>query len=415
MYSLDHATLSNGRTNGRRASTLVDDVFRLLWRKRRMSRADIARKLSLSRSTASKIVDNLLETKLIAEIGTAKSSGGRKPILLEFQDDARGILGVDLGASHITVVLTDMRGKVMALLERDHPVRMDPDGSRSIVMEMCDSLLAAQKSPKNWLLSVGVAVPSPVDPLQPRHLSEVVIPAWQGRSGIEQLESHFRVPVFLDNDANLGALAEFWWGAGRNKQNFIYIKISTGIGAGYVLNGEIYRGAKGVAGEFGHLSLDPEGELCVCGLRGCLATKATIPAMIKRTKSLLKEFPSSAMIRSEITQQSIADAAINGDPLAERVIKEVAGSLGTAIVGWLNLMNPELVVVGSGSAHIDNLVLPIVRQKVSKHTLIQSAAAEIQSSQFGIQGVALGAATLVIDRMMVDPQFILHDFTVENA
>jgi predicted NBD/HSP70 family sugar kinase len=415
MNSQNLAMGNNGSTNVRRASRLVDDVFRLLWRKKRMSRADIARELNLSRSTASKIVDTLLETRLIAEIGTAKSTGGRKPIVLEFQDDARGILGVDLGASHIAVALTNMRGRVYGWVERDHPVRMDPEGTRSLVIEMCENLIDAQNRPQNWLLSVGVSVPSPVDPLQPRHLSEVVIPAWQGRSGIEQLESHFKVPVFIDNDANLGTLAEFWWGAGRNRNHFVYIKISTGIGAGYVLNGDIYRGANGFAGEMGHVSLDPNGELCVCGLRGCLATKVTVPAMIKRAKTLLGEFPASSLIRSEINQQSIADAAMDGDPLAERVIQEVATSLSTAIIGWLNLMNPELVVVGSGSTHIDNLVLPIVRQKIGKHTLVQSAAAEIQSSQLGNQGVAIGAATLVIDRMISDPQFILQNYSVEYS
>jgi predicted NBD/HSP70 family sugar kinase len=415
MYSLDLEMANNGSSTLRRASTLVDDVFRLLWRKKRISRADIARELTLSRSTASKMVDSLFETDLIAEKGTAKSSGGRKPIVLEFQDDARGILGVDLGASHIAVALTDMRGKVLAWMERDHPVRMDPDGTRSLVVEMCDSLLTSQKRPKSWLLSIGVSVPSPVDPVQPRYLSEVVIPAWQGRSGIEQLESHFRVPVYLDNDANLGALAEFWWGAGRNKRNFIYIKISTGIGAGYVLNGEIYRGANGVAGEMGHVSLDPNGELCVCGLHGCLATKVTIPAMVRKANTLLGKYPSSSLSRSEINQQSIADAAMIGDPLAKRVIQEVASDLSTAIIGWLNLMNPELVVVGSGSAHFDNLVLPIVRQKVGKHTLVKSAVADIQSSQLGNQGVAIGAATLIIDRMMTDPQFILQGYSTENS
>lgn len=415
MNTQNQAVTGSGRTASLRKSTLTDEVFRLLWRKKRLSRADIARELNLSRSTSSKIVDTLLESGLISEVGTAKSSGGRKPIVLEFQDDARGVLGIDMGASHISVALTDLRGKVLDWVERDHPVRMDPDGSRSLAMELCDHLLGKKKRPMNWLLSVGVAVPSPVDPLQPRYLSEVVIPAWQGRSGIEQLESHFQVPVFIDNDANLGTLAEFWWGAGRNRRNFTYIKISTGIGAGYVLNGELYRGTSGVAGEFGHVSLDPNGEQCVCGLRGCLATRASTPAMIKRANALLEKFPYSSLNSTEINQYTIADAAMNGDPLAEQVLHEVADSLGTALIGWMNLMNPELVVVGSGSPHIDNLVLPIVRQKVSNSTLIPNASVDIQSSQFGMQGIAVGAATLVIDRMVAEPGFILDQQPTEKS
>jgi predicted NBD/HSP70 family sugar kinase len=274
-----------------RERPLANSVLKLIWEKRKTSRAEIARLTGLSRSTVSEIIDCLLKTGLIAEIGAGKSSGGRRPIVLEFQDESRWILGVDLGATHVSVALTDLRGHVLSWQEKKHPVRTDPEGSRKLVTALCDKCLTEWGNGTRRLARIGVAVPSPVDPLNPVMLSEVVIPAWEGKSGLEQLQQKYGVPVHVDNDANLGALAEHYWGAGRGINDFVYIKIAHGIGAGYILNGDIYRGAGGVAGEMGHLPIDSNGSPCVCGLRGCLATFVGKPALVKRTSELLASTP----------------------------------------------------------------------------------------------------------------------------
>ncbi len=398
---LSNTTGKRGILN--RECPLANSVLKLIWDKRRTSRAEIARLAGLSRSTVSEIIDSILRTGLIAEVGAGKSSGGRRPIVLEFQDEARCILGVDLGATHVSVVLMDLRGKVHVWKEKKHPVRTDPKGSRNLIISLCDECLKDWGGGAKRLIRIGVAVPCPVDPLNPRMLSEIVIPDWRGESGLEELQTIYGVPVHIDNDANLGALAEQWWGAGKGIDDFVYIKIAHGIGAGYILNGDIYRGAGGVAGEMGHFPIDPNGPVCVCGSKGCLATFVGRPALTKRISGLLPGYPKSSFHGKELTYATIVAAALEGDELALKLVNEVAQYLGIAISGWFNLMNPKLAILGGEFAGLGELLLEPLRSKVYHSTLVSKAAVEIRTGELGPQAVAIGAATLALDAVFTDP------------
>jgi predicted NBD/HSP70 family sugar kinase len=388
-----------------RPRPLADSVLRLIWRVRQISRADIARQAELSRSTVSEIVGMLLPTGLVAEVGAGPSRGGRRPIVLEFQDGAYSILGVEMGAAHVAVALTDLRGRVLAWQQRSHAVRTDPDGTRALIGALCDACLAVQGDGAGDLIGIGIAVPSPVDPSHPERLSDLVLPDWGGCSGFEGLRSKLGVPLFVDNDANLGALAERWWGAGRNVDDFAYVKVATGVGSGHVINREIYRGATCVAGEIGHLAIDPHGEPCICGLRGCLATLVGSAALEKRARELLADFPESALAGGDFTIDSIEDAALAGDPLALQVAREAAEHLGIAVAGMLNLMNPAMVILGGGLARLGELLLEPLRETVEQRTLVSSvAASRIRTSELGPRAIAIGAATLVLEAALADPR-----------
>ena len=378
-------------------------VLELVWRERRISRAEIARRTGLSRSTVSEIVEGLLKTRLIAEVGDGPSEGGRRPVVLQFQDDAYGILGIDVGAAHVAAALIDLRGQVLAWEYVAHPVRSDPKGTLRLMTELSETCLKKWKLGKDRLAGIGVAVPSPVDPKEPDRVSEVVMPEWQGTLVGESLRARFHVPVFVDNDANLGALAERWWGAGRDVDDFAYVKVATGVGAGLIVRKEIYRGANGVAGEIGHLAIDPKGELCVCGLRGCLATRVGSRALIARAAALQDEYPESPLSGKELTITAIEDAALSGDPLALRVVEEAAEYLGIAVAGMLNLLNPGRVIIGGGLARLGELLLSRLRRSMSSRTLVSSIApTEIVTSELGPRTVALGAATLVLQNALAD-------------
>ncbi len=383
---------------------LERDVVELVWREREISRAEIARRLGLSRSTVSDIVTNLLATRLVAEVGAGESIGGRRPIVLAFQDDAYAILGVDMGATHVGVALTDLRCRVLAWEERAFPVRSDPTGARALIVELAKKCLTSFKGGRARLVGVGVAVPSPVDPNQPDKLSRVVLPSWEGRGVLRDLQAAFDRPVLVDNDANLGALAEAWWGASRNVSDSAYIKVATGIGSGHIMAGRIYRGASGTAGEIGHLSIDPSGPVCVCGLRGCLATFVGTEALVRRAKELVKTKPSSALARGPITITTIEDAAIAGDALALEVVQAAADYLGTAIAGLVNLLNPAVVSVGGSLARLGDRLITPLRAAVRQRTLVTSVAdAAIVASELGARDVAVGAATLVLESMLARP------------
>lgn len=400
---MEHVRKGERRSDPDGPRPLADAVLRLIWRERRISRAAIAQKAHLSRSTVSEVVSEILPTGLVAEVGLGKSRGGRRPVLLEFQDDACVILGVEMGAAHVGAALTDLRGNVLAWEEREHPVRTDPEGTRALIGELADACLANGIRDGRPLVGIGVALPSPFDPAHPDELSTIVLPAWKGRLGLEGLGERYGVPVMVDNDANLGALAEHWWGAGREVDDFAYIKVATGIGSGHIIGGEIYRGATGVAGEIGHTSIDPNGKPCICGLRGCLVTLIGTPALLERVEELLEEHPDSALAGGDIDIDDLEKAALAGDDVAVQVAQEAAEHLGTVVAGLLNLMNPSMVVVGGDLAGLGELLLVPVRETARSRTLVSSVrAAEIRASELGPKSVAIGASTLILKAALED-------------
>ncbi len=386
------------------SGALADAVLRLIWEQRAISRAEIARRADLSRSTVSDIVSMLLSTHLVSETGIGESRGGRRPIVLEFQDSACGILGVDMGATHVTVLLTDLRGRTLAMQHRDHPVRTDPVGTRALIAKLCEACLTTARIDRDSLVGIGVAVPSPIDPRYPDRLSALAMPAWDGKHGLQQLGAMFGVPLFIDNDANLGALAERWWGGARGLDDFAFIKVATGIGSGHFVNGRIYRGANGVAGEVGHLTIDIHGPPCVCGNRGCLVTYVGSHALVERAQNLFVKYPESVLAGTTPTANSIEEAALIGDPLAVQMMFEVADHLGAAVAGMLNLINPAAVIFGGGLARLGEQLLVPLREAVMRRTFVGAVASSlIKASELGSSGIALGAATLVLDAALQDP------------
>lgn len=389
-----------------RPPALADAVLRLIWDAERISRAEIARVASLSRSTVSEIVEMLLATRLVAEAGVGASRGGRRPIVLEFQDDAGRILGIDMGASHVSVIVTDLRGRVLAAERAAHPVQSDPEGTRRLIRAQVDACLATiGGDPRSRLIGIGVAVPSPVDVRHADRLSPIAMPAWEGRHGLDELLADLAVPVLVDNDANLGALAERWWGAAQGLDHFAYIKIATGIGAGHVIDGRIHRGASGVGGEIGHVAIDPRGETCNCGNRGCLTTFVGGPAIEARMLALRAVYPQSVLAAGAPSIARLEEAARQDDPLALQVIHEIAEHLGIAIAGMLNLMNPAAVILGGRLASVGEKLIAPLRATALRRTFVAAAAStEIRTSTLGPHGIAQGAATLVLEAALQDPR-----------
>lgn len=373
-------------------------LLQLMWREQRISRAELARRTELSRSTVSELIEVLMDNRLVQERGVGESHGGRRPIILEFHDESWLILGVDIGAAHVSVCLTDLRCNERAWVTGQHPVRDDPTGTRELIERLCDEALAAVKDGGGRLLGIGVGVPSPVDPRRPDSLSEVVLPAWRGRGVKAQLEERYRVPVLVDNDANLGALAESFWGRSKGVTESVFVKVATGIGSGHIIRGQIYRGASGIAGEIGHMTIDEHGERCLCGLRGCLVTSIGSAALLRRAR----ERGAPDAVTSSIG--ALEGAALAGDVHAVAVVEEAADHLGTALANVINLLNPAVVAVGGSIARVGPAFFGPLRAAVRNRTLVTSAAiAEIVPSALGDRVVALGGATLVLQEALNDP------------
>lgn len=385
-------------------ASLADAVFRLIWAEGAISRAQIARRLKLSRSTVTEIVRELLNSPFVAEGGRGKSSGGRRPIVLEFMYDTRIIAGIDIGATHVSVLLTNLRGDQLAFREEKHGVRADPDGTIALAIRLTKECVAEASVQESALLALGVAIASPVDPMDPMSLPKNVMPAWQGTNALERLGEQFDVPIYIDNDANLGALAEQWWGIGCHHNNIMFIKAGYGMGAGYILDGQVYRGYSGFAGEIGHMPLDPSGPTCVCGLRGCLGTLIGGRALENAAKEQLPNHPDSLLDPTRITYRRILQAARDGDPLSQSIVRDAARHLGQALAVFINLMNPELIIIGGGWSLGGETLITLLQEEVARCSFIQKASpVSIQLSTLGPRTVARGAATLAIKKTLLAP------------
>ncbi len=321
---------------------------------------------------------------------------------MEFQDDAKVILGIDIGATHVSVAMTNLRGKLLFWKEKEFNVREDSEGTYQLINELCSESLSSRNLGYDKLLSIGVAVPSPVDPIRPEYLSETYLHGTE-KAGWQRLREKYGVPVYLDNDANLGALAEHWWGEGKSVSDLIFIKLSSGIGAGFIFGGKLYRGSKGIAGEMSHMPIDPNGRLCGCGLRGCLATVISAWALKERVKTLSTLYPQSPLVNGDPNIIDIENAAKDFDPLAVQVVSETTNYLTNAITSLVNLMNPHTTIIG-GSFH--NLVMGYwsYTRKAGSCVLVSGVEKTLlRHSKLGAKGIAIGAATLDIEQAFIDP------------
>ncbi len=377
-------------------------ILNLLWTEREISRADLSRRTGLSRSTISAIVNDLLSTGLVKEAYAGVSTGGRRPIMLEFQDEATLIVGIELGATHISCVLTDLRCKVKARWSAAASVRDQPQVALEKMTTAVRSVLDAAGVQPSQLLGLGVAVPSPVDSRRPGELSPLLVPKWQGYNIATHLEQAFSRPVFIDNDANLGALAELWWVAGPGVRNLVYLKVATGIGAGLIIDGRVFRGSNGIAGEIGHTAIDSSGARCECGLNGCLTTFIGTRFLLERAADYARSSGSTRPAPKNLDE--VVNAALAGEPIAVELIRYTGQRLGIGVANMLNLLNPDTVVLGGGITRAGDFLVGAVRKTIEQMSLAESIShADIRVSGLDEWGIAVGAATLVLESALQAP------------
>ncbi|MEL6348313.1 MAG: ROK family transcriptional regulator [Myxococcota bacterium] len=389
------------RVRAHNASLLLN----LVWEADGVSRADLARRSGLSRSTVSDIISELIERRLINESHTAPSTGGRPPIVLRFADERFSIIGVEMGSSHVTVALMNLRGKPRVVFHRDHDIQNDPFGAVRLIESFIERCLDSTDADPNAIIGVGVAVPCPIDPRFPDRLSPRILPRWEGIRLTKRLSENLSLPVFIDNDANLGALAERWWGAGQDVRNFAYIKVATGVGSGLIIDGEIFRGAAGIAGEIGHTAMVKDGPKCRCGLSGCLESLIGTEALLKQLKDRLRgrsDSPLEAFVEPRLGD--LVEAARTGDPIARQIIGNAGRQLGIAIANLLNIFNPARVILGGSLTRAgDILCEPLVRAVQSRAMWDAITDTEIRITGLGEEAIAVGAATQVLAAALQDP------------
>lgn len=353
------------------------------------TQAELARGTGLSTATVSNIVRDMAAKGVVST--SPVTSSGRRALLVQLADTGDIAVGADFGRRHVRIVLSTLGYQVLAEQELALPLGYDVPGALAEASALLDRMLAEGGHDRESVLAVGVGIPGPIDRRTGTVLQGAILPEWVGVN-LRDLENAFRFPVVIDNDANLGALAEVTWGANRGARNIIFVKIGSGIGAGLILNGQPYYGYLGVTGELGHTPVVDQGVICRCGNRGCLETVASTSVMLE------------SLSRSTHGPASTADLLRRGrerDPAALRVIGDAGAAIGQAIGNIANVINPELVIIGGPLVGLGEALLEPIRRGLQHNAIpIVAATTTVCVSSLDERAESLGAAALVIQNAL---------------
>lgn len=312
-------------------------------------------------------------------------------------------VGVDIGGTKISVSLGNLKGKILSKTvfpaRANNPLMSCDEICKAITKCLCDDGVLRRE-----IIGVGVCAPGQIDSLNGLIVSSPNLKRWTNFPVRKRLERCLKLPVTLENDANAAALGEQRFGAGKNVDNFIYVTVSTGIGSGIVANGELVRGCSGGAGEIGHMTVVPGGNLCGCGKRGCLEAYASGTAIEKFVQNEIRKGCRSKHFSpykvSEITGQVVAKAAKEGDGLAIRAREMAAGYLGLGLANVINLLNPERVILGGGvmtdTHHFWKPMMSTVQREAWR---FHYHSCKIIQSKLGARVGDLGAMALVLEQV----------------
>lgn len=353
-----------------------------------LSRAQISELTGLNKATVSSLVQDLIDSHLVLEIGPGESSGGRKPVMLLFNGTAGYAVGIDLGVNYIRGLLVDLEGNVVAEHERGLK-RPNADFAIGQLAECIELLIKEAPASPYGVVGIGVGVPGIVDD----NGSILFAPnlKWRDVPLQQQLEERFGLPVTIDNEANAGAQGEQKYGAGRGIPNQIYVSVGIGIGTGIILNKELYKGASGFSGELGHLSIEYDGKLCSCGNRGCWELYASENALLER----------AALLGFESLEELLLAAAA-GDEDVTLLIRSIGDYLGAGIANIVNVFNPDVVIIGNRMSRAAEWLEPAVQAAVDQRTLpYHRERMRILFAELQDQSAVRGAAYYAISRFFL--------------
>ncbi|HEY3345641.1 MAG TPA: ROK family protein [Anaerolineaceae bacterium] len=361
-----------------------------------ISRLELSQRTELSPATATNLTSELLAEGSIVESGIEESEGGRPRTLLKMNPEYGYFIGVDVGETRVQSELFDLTLKRLCTVT--HPLSSAENQPQQVVDHIVagvNDLLTQANLPTDEVLGIGIGVPGLVAPA-----SGVSVYApnwgWHDVPFLAMLKEHLSIPIYLDNGAKVMALAESWLGAGRDIDSLAVLLVGTGIGAGIITNGSLYRGASNSAGEWGHITLELDGRQCRCGSRGCLEAYAGAQGIIQRYAEIA---PASPFLQSGDQNKilaAIAEAAREGEPSAVQVLKDTARYLGVGVANLINMVNPELILLGGWVwLQIGDLIDQDLRQAIQEHALQQPFSnTTIGQCQLGQDAVPMGAATL---------------------
>lgn len=366
-------------------------VLRALVTSPQLSRSELVGLTGLARATVASVVYELISSGVVREsaAGAAGSRTGRPPHMVSLEPEAAYALGLDVAHDHVRAVLTDVVGTVR--WDRTVQMAVDGDPVRSLetAARLVDSALTDAGVPREKVLGLGAGFACPIDREGRGLYAEGIMPGWIGVRPVDELTRRTGLPVQIINDANAGVLAERRYGAARGCDNALYVRLSTGIGAGAICDGRMLLGHGGIAGELGHIAVEERGMLCRCGNRGCLETIASPPAI------------ADLLTRSwgrRVSRTDLLDLLRTGDRGIVRVVEDAGVAVGKALAAAVVMLNPQVIVVGGDLAAAGDTLLEPIRRTITRNTMLCHAESlRIVPSALGDSAGVRGAAALVLE------------------
>lgn len=388
-------------------------VFRAIREAGTISRADLAKQTGLNPATLTHITRELLGHGLITEAGSGAARIGRRSSLLRIDSTSGNILAVRLARHNIQGFITDLDLSETIIHTASSTFLSHPiESNLPILLNFIETLIANSGVQRQTILGIGISAPGPLDARQGVLVAPPNFPGWNSFPLRQIIQEKTGFTTFLDKDANSAALAEKWFGAGRNLDNFVFILAEDGVGGGVVVNGDLYRGAHDIAGEIGHMTIERNGALCACGNTGCLelyaapsvAANLVRQALAAGRASLVSEWVKHDLNR--INFELVAQAAQQGDRVAYEAIQEMACGLGIAAVNVVNAFDPQAVVLGGEISLAGDLILPVVQEYVDQRTISHSdQQVRVLMSELGPKAPVVGAFSLVLRELFQNPAF----------
>jgi glucokinase-like ROK family protein len=375
-----------------------------------ISRAALAEITGLNKTTVSSLVSELIENQFVREVGLESGGVGRKAMLLKLDPAAGCIVSGEIGVDFISVIAADFASEIVWR----HQTRIDPTMGQEAIAERAVALLQQGVTGGlcacSTLLGVALGLPGLVDQPTGTLLFAPNL-GWRDVPVRSILEQTFDAPVFVDNEANLAALGEHYFGAAQGYEEVLYISAGVGLGGGVVHDGQLCRGVTGVAGELGHMTMDPCGELCNCGNRGCWETLVSQRALFRQVRQAMDAGQTSQLSEavngdfSRLTVPLVADAARAGDAVAREAFEAVGHSLGIGVASLVNALNPELVVFGGILSLAWEFLLPAVQEEMQQRALRWNReATQVVLARHGFDACVMGGLALVLQDILREPR-----------
>lgn len=384
-------------------------VVDALRRQAAISRTDISRLTNWSRPKVTSVVDKMLDRGFLMEVGEGASQGGRRPTMLRLNNRLGYLIGVDIGATSMDLALADLNAQVLLRDSAPADVRSSPSVVLGEVKKRLLKMIQQQGLLPEQILGIGIGVPGPVDFARGTLVAPPLMPTWENFSIRDFFQQPFpQANVWVDNDVNVMALGELRAGAGFGVDNFIFVKIGTGIGCGIICHGLVHRGSTGSAGDIGHIRVDHAGPVCHCGNVGCLEILAAGPAIAARAIEAASNGSSAMLARKleakggVLRSEDVGAAAREGDRVAIEIIQSSGHMIGDVLAGLVNFFNPSVILIGGGVANIGNQLLASIRQAVlGRSTALATRDLVISYSPTGSDVGVTGAIHLALDHLFV--------------